>query len=103
MSKALNILSAKPGYPIIDIRNIKNEILLGLLSINAIHTPAIHASGGKVNFLFTPFSTTEDKEMLRQARNVVAAVRYGEKFSKYSQIRPQFVLSNSQNNLKKIS
>ena len=87
VSKALNILSAKPGYPIIDIRNIKNEILLGLLSINAIHTPAIHASGGKVNFLFTPFSTTEDKEMLRQARNVVAAVRYGEKFSKYSQLR----------------
>ena len=83
----LNLLSSKPGYPIFNLDNIEDEILLGLMSNNVLQTPAITASGGKVNFLFTPYTDATDKEMVRHARNVVSAVRYGEKFSQYSELR----------------
>lgn len=87
VDRALDLLQAKPGLPITDLNNIENDVLLGLMSSNVFQTPAITASGGKVNFVFTPFTDFQDKEMLRQARNVVAAVRYGETFSKYSQLK----------------
>ena len=87
VQKALKLLKSKPGFPVKDLNNIENDVLVGLMSSNVLQTPAITASGGKVNFIFTPFTEVEDKEMLRQARNVVSAVRYGEKFSKYSELR----------------
>ena len=83
----LELLNSKPGYPVVNLNNVEDDIILGLMSNNILQTPAITASGGKVNFLFTPFTNTTDKEMVRQARNVVSAVRYGEKFSKYSELR----------------
>lgn len=83
----LNLLSGKPGYPIVNFENIEDDIILGLMSNNVLQTPAITASGGKVNFLFTPYVNTTDKEMVRHARNVVSAVRYGEKFSQYSELK----------------
>lgn len=83
----LNLLNGKPGYPIINFENIEDDIILGLMSSNVLQTPAITASGGKVNFLFTPYVNTTDKEMVRHARNVVSAVRYGEKFSQYSELK----------------
>lgn len=86
VQKALKLLKSKPGFPIKDLNNIENDVLVGLMSNNVLQTPAITASGGKVNFIFTPFTEVEDKEMLRQARNVVSAVRYGEKFSAYSEL-----------------
>ena len=89
----LKLLNSKPGYPICSLLNIEDDIILGLMSNNIFQTPAITASGGKVNFLFTPFANTTDKEMVKQARNVVSAVRYGEKFSEYSQLRnPSYFL-----------
>lgn len=87
VQKALKLLKSKPGFPVKDLNNIENDVLVGLMSNNVLQTPAITASGGKVNFIFTPFTEVEDKEMLRQARNVVSAVRYGEKFSEYSELR----------------
>lgn len=87
VQKTLKLLKSKPGFPIKDLNNIENDVLVGLMSSNVLQTPAITASGGKVNFIFTPFTEVEDKEMLRQARNVVSAVRYGEKFSAYSELR----------------
>ena len=87
VEKALELLKAKPGFPITDLNNIQNDVLIGLMSSNVFQTPAITASGGKVNFIFAPFVDFQDKEMLRQARNVVAAVRYGEAFSRYSQLK----------------
>lgn len=87
VKSALNLLESKPGYPIVNLTNIKDNVILGLMSNNILQTPAITASGGKVNFLFTPFTNTTDKEMVRHARNVVSAVRYGEKFSQYSELR----------------
>lgn len=87
VQKALKLLKSKPGFPVKDLNNIENDVLVGLMSSNVLQTPAITASGGKVNFIFTPFTEVEDKEMLRQARNVVSAVRYGEKFSAYSELR----------------
>lgn len=90
---ALNLLESKPGYPISNLVNVKDNVILGLMSNNILQTPAITASGGKVNFLFTPYTNTTDKEMVRHARNVVSAVRYGEKFSKYSELRnPSYFL-----------
>ena len=86
VQNALKMLKSKPGYPIMDLNNIENDVLVGLMSSNVLQTPAITASGGKVNFVFTPFTEVEDKELLRQARNVVSAVRYGEKFSAYSEL-----------------
>lgn len=83
----LNLLNGKPGYPIVNFENIEDDIILGLMSSNVLQTPAITASGGKVNFLFTPYVNTTDKEMVRHARNVVSAVRYGEKFSEYSELK----------------
>lgn len=83
----LNLLNGKPGYPIVNFENIEDDIILGLMSSNVLQTPAITASGGKVNFLFTPYVNTTDKEMVRHARNVVSAVRYGEKFSQYSELK----------------
>lgn len=87
VQNALKLLKSKPGYPVKDMNNIENDVIVGLMSNNILQTPAITASGGKVNFLFTPFTEVEDKEMLRQARNVVSAVRYGEQFSEYSALR----------------
>lgn len=87
VQRALKLLKSKPGFPVKDLNNIENDVLVGLMSSNVLQTPAITASGGKVNFIFTPFTEVEDKEMLRQARNVVSAVRYGEKFSSYSELR----------------
>ncbi len=87
VQKTLKLLKSKPGFPIRDLNNIENDVLIGLMSSNVLQTPAITASGGRVNFVFTPFTEVEDKEMLRQARNVVSAVRYGEKFSAYSELR----------------
>lgn len=87
VQRALKLLNAKPGYPVKDLNNIENDVLVGLMSSNVLQTPAITASGGRVNFIFTPFTEVEDKEMLRQARNVVSAVRYGEQFSAYSELR----------------
>lgn len=84
---ALNLLESKPGYPIVNLRNIRDNVILGLMSNNILQTPAITASGGKVNFLFTPYINTTDKEMVKHARNVVSAVRYGEKFSQYSELQ----------------
>jgi hypothetical protein len=90
----LDLLNSKPGYPIFNLSNIKDDILLGLMANNVLQTPAITASGGKVNFLFTPYTDTTDKEMVRHARNVVSAVRYGEKFSKYSELKyPELFLN----------
>lgn len=83
----LNLLNGKPGYPIVNFENIEDDIILALMSSNVLQTPAITASGGKVNFLFTPYVNTTDKEMVRHARNVVSAVRYGEKFSQYSELK----------------
>lgn len=83
----LNLLNGKPGYPIVNFENIEDDIILGLMSSNVLQTPAITASGGKVNFLFTPYVNTTDKEMVRHARNVVSAIRYGEKFSQYSELK----------------
>ena len=87
VQKALKLLNSKPGYPVKDLNDIENNVLIGLMSSNIFQTPAITASGGRVNFIFTPYTEVEDKEMLRQARNVVAAVRYGEQFSAYSELR----------------
>ena len=91
VKKALELLEAKPGLPVKKLDNIKSDVLLGLMSSNVLHTPAIKASGGQVNFIFTPFTEVEDKEMLRQARNVVSAVRYGEKFSRYSELKNPYL------------
>lgn len=87
VQNTLKLLKSKPGYPVKDLNDIENNVLLGLMSSNVYQTPAITASGGKVNFIFTPFTEVEDKEMLRQARNVVSAVRYGEQFSQYSELK----------------
>lgn len=87
VKNTLNLLNSKPGYPIVNLTNIEDDIILGLMSNNILQTPAITASGGKVNFLFTPYTNTTDKEMVRHARNVVSAVRYGEKFSQYSELK----------------
>lgn len=87
VKSTLNLLNSKPGYPIMNLAHINDDIILGLMSKNILQTPAITASGGKVNFLFTPYINATDKEMVRQARNVVSAVRYGEKFSQYSELR----------------
>ncbi|MEY8413085.1 hypothetical protein AALB51_17850 [Lachnospiraceae bacterium 62-26] len=86
VKSTLKLLESKPGYPIVNLTNVKDNIILGLMSNNILQTPAITASGGKVNFMFTPFTNTTDKEMVRHARNVVSAVRYGEKFSQYSEL-----------------
>lgn len=83
----LDLLNSKPGYPIVNLGNIEDNIILGLMSNNILQTPAITASGGRVNFLFTPYTNITDKEMVKQARNVVSAVRYGEKFSQYSTLK----------------
>ncbi|MBP1926692.1 hypothetical protein J2Z76_002562 [Sedimentibacter acidaminivorans] len=87
VKSTIDLLNGKPGYPIVNLGNIEDDIILGLMSNNILQTPAITASGGKVNFLFTPYTNTTDKEMVRHARNVVSAVRYGEKFSQYSELR----------------
>ncbi len=87
VKNTLNLLNSKLGYPIVNLKNIEDDIILGLMSNNILQTPAITASGGKVNFLFTPYTNTTDKEMVRHARNVVSAVRYGEKFSQYSELK----------------
>lgn len=87
VKSTLTLLNSKPGFPVVNFNNIEDDLIVGLMSNNIMPTPAITASGGKVNFLFAPYVNTTDKEMVRQARNVVSAVRYGEKFSAYSQLR----------------
>ncbi len=87
VKSTLKLLDSKPGYPILNLTNISDSIILELMSSNILQAPAITASGGKVNFLFAPFVNTTDKEMIRHARNVVSAVRYGEKFSQYSELK----------------
>ncbi|OMI24845.1 hypothetical protein BTA31_20800 [Bacillus haynesii] len=84
---ALQLLKVKPGFPLTDLNLIKNDILLEIMKNNLIQTPAIVASGGKVNFMFSPFTEVDDKQLLKHARYVVAAVRYGESFSKISALR----------------
>ncbi|MBC9786565.1 hypothetical protein H1S01_19100 [Heliobacterium chlorum] len=83
----LNLVNSKPGFPVFDLLKINDPLILEILDKNIFQVPAIVASGGQVNFLFSPFTKVEDKQMLKHARYVVSAVRYGERFSVYSELR----------------
>lgn len=86
VNKAIQLLKAMPGMPIVDLHNVSNMPLLEMMNHNIYQTPGITASGGTVNFLFSPFTDSQDRQMLKHARYVVAAVRYGQKFSRYSEL-----------------
>ena len=86
VNNAMKLLENMPGYPVSDLTRVENEIVLEMLNKNIVQTPAITASGGKVNFMFSPFTESHDKQMLKHARYVVAAVRYGQRFSNYSKL-----------------
>lgn len=87
VKKTFELLKSFPGYPVFNLNNINNDILLEMMTSNIYQTPAIDASGGRVNFMFSPFTDSQDRQMLKHARFVVAAVRYGEKFSAYGHLR----------------
>ncbi|WP_026679362.1 hypothetical protein [Fictibacillus gelatini] len=95
VSQTLNLLTAMPGYPVFKLNNINNMLLLELMNSNIYQTPAITASGGTVNFLFSPFTEAQERQMLKHARFVVAAVRYGERFSRYSNLHSPLKFINS--------
>lgn len=86
VKKTLDLLENTPGYPVSELMNVQDDLVLELMNKNIVQTPAISASGGKVNFVFSPFTETHDKQMLKHARYVVAAVRYAQRFSNYSSL-----------------
>lgn len=95
VNNAIKLLNSMPGYPVFDLNNINNVVLLEMMNSNIFQTPAISASGGTVNFMFSPFTESQDRQMLKHARNVVAAVRYGERFSTYSSLKMPLRFLNS--------
>ncbi len=94
VKKALDLLENIPGYPVSNLTSIEDDLILEMLNKNIVQTPAITASGGRVNFIFSPFTETHDKQMLKHARYVVAAVRYGQRFSNYSRLISPMVFLN---------